>query len=99
MYKSVSRIPSNLGELNRVQDQVIPVLNDLLKNVISKDSIIEVTLTTNTLKLNHKLGRKPTGWIVVYINANATVFTTGVSDSDIIELKASATVTVKLIFI
>jgi hypothetical protein len=99
MYKSISRVPTALGELNRFQDQVVPALNDVLKNVISKESIIEVTLSTSPVKVNHKLGRKPTGWIVVYSNAAAIVFTTEVSDSDIIELKANTTVTVKLIFI
>ena len=99
MFKSVSRIPSTSNELNRVQDQLVPVVNDLLKNVISKESIIEVTLGSSPVKVNHKLGKTPTGWIVLSSNANATIFTTGVSDAVSIELKASATVTVKLIFI
>ena len=99
MYKSISRVPTALGELNRFQDQVVPALNDVLKNIISKESIIEVTLSTSPVRVNHKLGRIVVGWVVVYANANATIFTTGVSDSNAIELQASATVTVRLIFL
>ena len=95
---SISRVPSSNSELNRVQDQIIPAVNNLLVNTISKNGIIEITLGASAVAVQHRLGREPTGWIVVYSNAGATIYTNGVMDKFSISLLASATVTAKIIF-
>lgn len=65
-----------------------------------KITVSGVLLGTTTVLVNHQLGKKPVGWLVVSKNAQADIWSdsTQPTTSDKIPLKASATVTVDLQF-
>ncbi len=63
-------------------------------------SIVSVTLGTSSTAIEHGLGRNVTGWEIIRINADATIWEddapSGSENLNILWLKASATVTVTL---
>jgi hypothetical protein len=70
-----------------------PVLSQPFNNGVL---LQEVELSTGTNKINHKLGRKPQGWVVVDQNAAATVYRSAPFNALTLTLTASAGVTVSL---
>jgi len=74
-----------------------PLLNsEIIDGILLKD----VILTTGSVnKVEHKLGRKLLGWMVIGKNANATVWDSQATNTTLdstIDLNSSANVTVNL---
>lgn len=65
---------------------------------LRKVTIKGVVLTTTALAVSHQLGKRPVGWQVIDKNAQGDVWREGDSNKDTIPLRASATVTVDLVF-
>lgn len=71
-------------------------INTLLDSPILRKNVLEKDLTSGTaLKIPHKLGRTPEGWLVVDRDASATVHRVS-WDKDFLELQADADVSVKV---
>lgn len=68
----LSKLQATSDELNRVQDALIPAVNDLIALPLSGARIIEgVSLTTGTNIVNHGLNRVLRGWIPVRVRSAA----------------------------
>lgn len=77
MLKAFRRV--NLGKdpaLTQLQDNISAALQPLVKNPLLDGLLIDdITLTSgSTTVVNHGLGRKVRGYIVVKSNANVTVY-------------------------
>jgi hypothetical protein len=85
-------------ELKQLQDSVIKALNPIAATALIDGLLITADLTTSFAPVAHKLGRKYQGWIVVGINASATVWedVNALNQDAFISLRASAACTVKL---
>jgi len=83
-------------KLSRPIDDIIEQVNNLLRiDITDGIQLTDVDLTTTEVEVPHSLGRRPLGYIVTKLSANATVFGT-VLNSSFIKLTSSATVTVDL---
>lgn len=75
-------------------------LNPLLANPLAQGQLLKsVSLVSGSNSINHKLGRKLQGWIIVRLRASATVYDTqdaNQSPAVTLQLTASAPVTVDL---
>lgn len=92
----------NLADVNGpLQDEIRRVIREVEEMLIGAKQPVQVTLTTTDTAVRHGLGRSNVRYIELGKNAGATVFT-GAAHSDptnYINLKASATVTVTLVFL
>lgn len=94
----------NVSEYNlsKVQENAAQAFDDLPKDYpVLNNHTVSATIGTGDSAVNHGLGRKLVGWIVVGKNANATVWeseTANPRPSDQIILKATAEVKVTLYF-
>lgn len=86
------------GSVERLASSVVRVLNGLAASeIISGSLITDVDLGTTAVRVAHKLGRKPLGYIVIRRDSDATVFEQVEDREDFfLNLKASATVRVNL---
>ena len=68
----------------------------ILNNVI----VNAITLDTNVSAISHTLNRRPQGWVIIRKDANADVWepTPSASPSKLINLQASSTVTLDILF-
>jgi hypothetical protein len=69
-----------MRELEMLQTQWASQLNPLLVKVLLKGVQLDTTLTTGSNVINHRLGRKPVGWIIVDTNAAVAVYRTSWDD-------------------
>jgi hypothetical protein len=98
---SFKKIGTDNFELKQVQENTEQALESLLNNPILNGVLLRsVQLTTGSPSLvEHKLGRKPLGYLVTKRNANATIYdteTTSVAEQNFLKLNTSANVTVDL---
>lgn len=96
----VNKLRSADEWLNRVQDNILRAVNQIVKIPIL-DGVLtdEIDLSTSITNVEHKLGREPLGWIVVAKDANADVWEVTANNPDrarFLRLDASVTVTVRL---
>ena len=100
--KQYKRVIQDDITLNRIQDSVEDFAVSIIFPSINGISIVRnVILTTADKNVNHLLNRSYLGYLVINRNANATVFTSLTTNNNqnlFIILKASATVTVDLMF-
>ena len=84
----LDRVQTNIGELS-TQLEMVP----LLDGHILKD----IALSTSATMVEHKLGRKPLGWIIVRKNAAQDIYESGSSlDTKYLTLTAAGTVTASI---
>ena len=88
-------------EINHIEDenvqrafrQILDSLNLVGSGAIANGTLLrDVVLGTSAVKVPHKLGRKPTGYIPTKLSANAVVYGDTLSDR-FLTLTASAAVT------
>lgn len=73
--RAVDRLQTSNAELNRVQDRLVTALNQVLEHpVISGQLLTSISVGTGATQVPHKLGRKPIGWSLVRLRANAVVW-------------------------
>jgi hypothetical protein len=75
--------------VNRIQDNVKLVLDQLGQvSIVNGQLLTGIQLTASGSQVPHRLGHKHTGWIVTYIDANATIYenkpNNGLPDSSIL---------------
>jgi hypothetical protein len=75
MLKKPHRIQSSDRIQNLIQDNLANAIDSIISNPIT-DSIIlrDVSLSSGLNKIDHKMNRTLLGWVIVRINAAATVF-------------------------
>lgn len=86
------------GSVQRLGDALAKGLQGLPSiSILNGTQLDGIQLSTSPLRVSHKLGRQPLGYIVVKRNANATVYDADDSQPTLfLNLTASASVTVSL---
>lgn len=94
---NIKKVITPDANLRQVQENIFQVFNGVIdKQVIDGVLIKDVALTTGSVTLvDHKLGRKPLGYIIVKRNANSVIWDTNTTARNI-SLNCSANVTVNL---
>ena len=82
--------------VNTMQQNVQDSLTRIEKNTLLDNVIIKDVLVSTSARVEHKLGRVPTGYIIIRKNANAQVWNGSITEADIV-LTSSAAVTVTLL--
>lgn len=72
-------------------------LNPLLGNPIVQGNIVESDLILGVTVVNHKLGRKPVGWIIVDQDGGASVYRSAPFNDLTLALTSNAAVTVRIL--
>jgi len=73
------------------------LLDPILENPINSISIIEnVALVIGNNVINHRLGRKQQGWLILDIDAASTIYRSADFNDKTLTLNASAAATIKL---
>ena len=73
------------------------LLDPILENPINSISIIDnVALVIGNNVINHRLGRKQQGWLILDIDAASTIYRSGDFNDKTLTLNASAAATIKL---
>ena len=98
--RKYERVSSKDPEINRVQDRLDSAFVTIFKSSIIDGILIEnLHLSTSTLEIPHKLGRRFIGFLNANTNANDTIYRDASSTSnpsEFIALKASGSVTAKV---
>jgi hypothetical protein len=81
--------------LNRIQEYIQYAMGPILGCPITDGAEVTATLSAGTNTIDHKLGRKPRGYLVGAKNANVNVWGTTMSKTSL-TLEASGTVTLTL---
>lgn len=101
MAKPYRRVQSDDRVVNQIQDNLQDVLNDLVKTQILNNLIIKnVELASGTNTVNHKLGRKPQGYIIIRKDSNVSIWdnqTTNTTIERTLELQSSGTCNVDIL--
>lgn len=86
--------------ITQMQNTWATQLDPLIKNPLTQGQLLQnVVLINGTTVVNHKLGRKLTGWFIVGINGAATVFDNQASNQSpqlTLSLTSNAAVTVNI---
>jgi hypothetical protein len=100
--KQYKRVLQEDITLNRIQDSVEDFAQAIIFPAITGINIVKsVVLTTADKNVNHLLNRPFKGYLVINRNADSTIYTSTTTNNRtdlFIILKASATVTVDLMF-
>jgi hypothetical protein len=73
------------------------LIDPLLKNQLNNVSILnDVKLSVGANKIAHKLGKKPQGWLILDINAAATIYRSQDFNDAFLTLTSSAAATISL---
>lgn len=96
--QALKKIQSADRVLNQFQENVDRVLQPLLANVLADGRLVTgISIVSGTpARVEHKLGRAIRGWLVVDKNANADVWRSTSTLSDVLILNSSANVTLTL---
>lgn len=90
MIQKFRKINTMDRDLSLIQDNVSNTFNPITRiPILDGQLLTAIELGTASQRIEHTLGRKPLGYIVVMLNQDATVFGTE-SDSRLITLSASA---------
>jgi hypothetical protein len=82
--------------INTLQQNVGQALNEMSKVSILNNIIYNDVVINTTLSFEHKLNRKPNGYLIIQKNANAQIWNSTI-DANRIELFSSAAVTVSIL--
>lgn len=98
MAKAFKKAYTTDKDLNSVQENVEEVVAPLLKNPLLDGQILSnISLTTGSNSVSHKLGRKLQGWLIVDKDANSNIYReTSPTPTLTLVLNSSANVTVSL---
>jgi hypothetical protein len=86
------------GSVERLSDSIRRALSGITQSdIISGSLLTDISLSTAARRIEHKLGRKPLGYIVVKRDANAVIYDEDEQRQDLfLNLIASADVTISL---
>lgn len=93
---TLPQVQTESREVNQLQQNIAQVLNPISRNPITQGSLLTgQDLVTGSNSINTGLNRMLQGWIVVDIDAAATIYSTA-SDNKTLTLNSSAPCTVTL---
>lgn len=92
--KAFKKIAQSTYQSARAQDNN-EQFNNQFKDIpfLSGRRVQDIIVTTSTVKVDHKLGRMPLGYIILKQNADARIWYTAINDIQI-TFDSSATVTI-----
>lgn len=93
--KALKKFETKEYELSRVITWMKEFLDQFMANQFIRGELLEATITTSGLAINHGMGETPSGWYLVDKTADARVWRTA-WDNKTITLQSSATVSVKV---
>ena len=97
-----TQIWSKEQEVTRLQSHLKTVLNPLLELPISDGVLIkDLTVNTTDTLIEHKLGRKPEGFLITGLKSNSVIYESATANDEaasLIILIASATATADIYF-
>ena len=97
-----TQIWSKEQEVTRLQSHLKTVLNPLLELPISDGVLIkDLTVNTTDTLIEHKLGRKPEGFLITGLKSNSVIYESATANNAaarLIILIASATATADIYF-
>ena len=98
MQLPINLIPSlQTTRWKSILDPVIETTNQLQDLPLNQMVVIDnVVLAIGNNVINHGLGRVPTGWIVMDINAAATIYRSAAFNVTTLTLNSSAIATIRL---
>lgn len=89
-------------EVTRLQSHLKTVLNPLLELPISDGVLIkDLTINTADTLIEHKLGRRPEGFLITRLKSNSVIYESATANNEatrLIILIASATATADIYF-
>lgn len=81
--QAISSIQTTDQTLNRIQQNILTPMNQLIANAILNNGILpSVALASGSTIVNHKLGRTLQGWIIVRQRALASIYDNQDSNTD-----------------
>lgn len=98
MQLPINLIPSlQTTRWKSILDPVIETTNQLQDLPLNQMVVIDnVVLAIGNNVINHGLGRVPTGWIIMDINAAATIYRSAAFNVTTLTLNSSAIATIRL---
>lgn len=73
--KAIAKIQTNDRTINQLQQNIIPVVNQINKNPIVTGTILQSqSLKSGSNTINHNLGRTLQGWVPVRVRSQATLW-------------------------
>jgi len=97
---SIPEVQTNDRTINKLQDNIIPPLNVIIKNPMTNGVYLtELRLAAGTNTINHTLGRKLQGWFPVRVRSQALVTDlqdTNPNPTKTLILEASSTVVIDI---
>lgn len=96
--QSLKRLFFDDNVMARFQDNITDYTEQFSQIKFLKGNLIEdVTIATSATNIEHKLGVKPMGYLIVKQNANATIYNIESSTDDkFLSLQASASVKISI---
>lgn len=90
--------PTNVNTpFQLMQTKWSAILNPVLSNPMTDPGLLtNITLASGDNVINHKLGKTPVGWIIVDINAVASIYRSASFNNLTLTLNASAPCTVNI---
>jgi hypothetical protein len=86
----------NDPEVRKVQDSIEPTIRDIVgKSILDGLLLEDISLSSGSNIISHRLGRVPRGWIVVRKSSTATIYDNSI-DEYYLNLTASAVCRVSL---
>lgn len=87
------------ADLSRVQDRVADALTQVLVNPLLNGEFVTVSFDTGlTQTVNHKLSRKPLGWIITDKTATADIYRSDWDSRTLTLVSSSNTIVTLYIF-
>lgn len=95
--KKFKKITSEQADSNAIQDNVEEVVNPIISKAIIDGILLkDISLETGKLNnINHKLGRRPLGYIIVKKNANSNIYEQDIN-AKTLNLNCTANTTVSI---
>ena len=88
---------TDLRDLSLLQTKWKSILDPVISNPMTNMTLLKnIVLTTGTNVINHHLGQMQQGWVIIDIQAAATIYRNAPFNSLTLSLSSSANVTVSL---
>jgi hypothetical protein len=96
--KNTPLVQTSDRNINQLQSNIVPQLNNLSKNPVVNNSIITgQALIAGATTFNHKLGRIPSHWYVTDQDGAATIYRSQPFNATTLTLTSSAAVTCNVV--
>ena len=89
---------SSITPLQLMQSKWSSILNPIIAQPLNSPSMLKnISISTGSNVINHKLGRTPVGWLVIDVNAPITLYRSNELNDLTLTLTSSGAATVTLL--